>query len=242
MGKLRDLTGQRFGRLTAIKFVGHKRIGIRQTSQVLWLCKCDCGKETIKSSQYLKNGTVKSCGCLKIEICKSKSKHNLSTSRLYSVWSNMKDRCNNPKSTFYRYYGGQGISVCNEWQGENGSSNFINWALEHGYSENLTIERIDGSKGYSPNNCKWIPQSEQSRNRSNTHFITYKGETLTLSEWQDKLKIARETIRKFENEFDGRGDIAIYYLTTRKGTRISPKKFKEIKPLIIQKYNESEDK
>ena len=85
--------------------------------------------------------------------------HGLSKTRLYNIYSGMKQRCYNPNNQHYQWYGGKGITICNEWINDNGLQNFIDWALNHGYNENLTIDRIDNNQGYSPDNCQWVTQS-----------------------------------------------------------------------------------
>ncbi|MFY4844609.1 hypothetical protein ACOTVP_08730 [Aliarcobacter butzleri] len=121
--------------------------------------KCFCGKEFKTQVSQIKNGYTKSCGCNKN---KNKIKHNLSSHRLYNLWNLMINRCNNKKRKAYKDYGGRGIIVCEEW--ENDFIAFYNWSINNGYKENLTIDRVDNNKGYSPNNCRWVSRSIQSRN------------------------------------------------------------------------------
>lgn len=120
-------------------------------------------------------------------------------SRLNRIFRNMKNRCYNPKDSHYKFYGAKGIIVCNEWNNreivteENNSTKgylaFKEWALENGYKDNLTIDRIDVNKNYSPANCRWITIKEQNNNKTNNHYITYKGETKTLRQWCDTLNL-----------------------------------------------------
>ena len=126
--------------------------------------------------------------------------HGMYGTRLYRVWNGMKDRCLNPNSKDYRHYGGRGITICDEWKEPTA---FFNWALENGYREDLTIDRIDNDKGYCPNNCRWITNSEQQRNRGFNQNIEYKGETKCVSEWSRKTGIARQTIQnRLESGWD----------------------------------------
>ena len=118
----------------------------------------------------------------------------------------MKDRCYRNSCSNYCDYGGRGIKICDEWL--NDFSTFKEWALSNGYREGLTIERKDVNGDYCPENCCWIPKSEQAKNRRNSHFITYKGETKTLSDWSKELHIDRETVRLYEERF-GSGEKAI---------------------------------
>lgn len=111
-----------------------------------------------------------------------KPKHGYSTNRLYYKWHAMIDRCNYPKAVSYPRYGGRGITVISDWLKFN---NFLKWALENGYQEGLTIERLDNNKGYSPENCTWIERSKQTMNRRCTKWITAFGETKPLSYWEN---------------------------------------------------------
>ena len=112
--------------------------------------------------------------------------------RLYNIWLHMKDRCNNPNFKSYHNYGGRGISVCEEWA--NSYQNFREWSLENGYSDELTIDRIDVNGNYSPSNCRWLTRQEQSYNKRTNKIITYRDRTQTLTEWADELHINRNTL------------------------------------------------
>lgn len=189
MGKRIDLVGHRFGRLVVIKPMGHNSKG-----RALWLCKCDCGNERIINVECLKYGYSKSCGCLRAE-GNSKRTHGLSFSRLWRIHSQMKVRCYDKKSDAYKNYGARGITICDEWLGENGLKNFSEWAYSNGYSEKLTIDRKDNSKGYSPDNCRWTDRKTQNRNRRTNHFITYQGESKTIAEWSEVTGIKYHTLK-----------------------------------------------
>ena len=145
-----------------------------------FLCKCDCGNESIVRGSDLRSGNTKSCGKCKREW------HGDSASRLYNIWCHMKRRTENPQDAAYEDYGGRGIAVCDEW---NKYSAFKEWAISNGYNDSLTIERIDVNSGYYPSNCKWIPVNEQAKNRRSCHFITIKNETKCVSEWAKEFGI-----------------------------------------------------
>lgn len=162
-----DITGERFGKLTAIECVGHV-----EKSGYLWRCKCDCGNETVQLVKCLRSGNVKSCGCLRDEkIALVNMKHGKShKSRLYHVWTGMRDRCNNPNNTHFNSYGGRGICVCEEW---NDFPTFEAWAMASGYDPDAaygdcTIDRIDVNGNYEPSNCRWITLKEQFKNTQRT--------------------------------------------------------------------------
>ena len=159
MGKINDLTGQRFGRLVVTKECGRAN-----SRHVYWECKCDCGKITKCTGGNLKNGKMVSCGCYKNEnIASLNKKHGMRHTRPYRIWLNMKNRCLNPNSVRYEDYGGRGITVCDDWK--NDFMSFFNWAINNGYSDNLTIDRINNDGGYNPENCRWITIQDQAKNR-----------------------------------------------------------------------------
>lgn len=112
--------------------------------------------------------------------------------RLYAIWLRMRQRCNSPSDQKYSYYGGRGIRVCKEWNSD--YSSFRSWALENGYSEGLTLDRIDNDGDYHPDNCRWATRKEQANNRRSNHVLTLNGETKTLSEWMDATGINSLTI------------------------------------------------
>ena len=176
-----DITGQRFGRLIALRPTSRRELG-----KVVWLCQCDCGNTTFKTSNALKTGNVRSCGCLYKETRMGKLKHGMTGSRIYRIWKGMHNRCNNENGADFANYGGRGIRVCNEWSGEDGFKNFHDWSMKHGYVDYLTIDRIDVDGDYTPNNCRWTTQHEQTRNKRNTINITAHGKTMCLADWTAK--------------------------------------------------------
>ena len=123
-------------------------------------------------------------------------KHNMSDTRLYRIWASMKSRCYNKKHTAYHRYGGRGITVCGEWLTD--FSAFASWALESGYTDELSIDRINNDKGYSPENCRWVPLSsaEQQLGRANARVVEYNGEKKQLCEWAKELGLNYTTIRE----------------------------------------------
>lgn len=193
-----DITGQKFGRLTVIEF---SHIEKRKT---YWKCRCDCGKEIITRADGLKNGHTSSCGCYNKEILQNAThniKHGFSKKRIYHIWEDMKNRCYAERGEQYCNYGGRGISVCDEWLGEDGAKKFIKWAYANGYDENAqfgecTLDRIDVNGNYEPQNCRWVSAKKQANNTRKNLYISYMGETKTLAEWCEHLGLPYHTIKK----------------------------------------------
>jgi hypothetical protein len=152
-----DLTDSIFGRWVVVK-----RAGSDKDNKPTWLCKCECGNTRIVNGASLRRGDSTSCGCYLRDITTT---HGMYKSRLNKTYRGLKQRCYNPKNTRYPYYGGRGILMCDEWLGELGPVNFINWALENGYTDELSIDRIDNDGNYEPSNCRWVNQETQCRNR-----------------------------------------------------------------------------
>lgn len=191
--KIRNrLVGQRFGKLTVLDPTDMKNPG--KCGNIIWKCQCDCGNITYVQTCNLiakKNKTV-SCGCHRIE---KATKHGKAGEKIYKTWTAMKQRCVNENNKHYKDYGGRGITVCEEWAGENGFENFYNWSINNGYDEKLTIDRIDNNSGYRPDNCRWTTKRVQANNTRQNHYVTINGETHTLTEWAEIYKMNLETVR-----------------------------------------------
>lgn len=186
-GSPKDITGQRFGYLVAIK-LADPLITPREKKR-RWKCKCDCGNTAIVLQTNLIQGKQTSCGCKHFDRIRT---HGLARTRLYRIWRNMRTRCQNIKSPSYQDYGAKGISVCEEW---NNFEHFKDWALSNGYSEELTIDRIDYNGNYEPNNCRWATIKEQMNNKSDNIVIKCDGESHTLMEWHEITGIAYGTLK-----------------------------------------------
>lgn len=181
------IIGKTFNRLKVLKETNnperHKRFE----------CVCNCGNIIFTSLHKLKSGHTKSCGCLKTEKFKDRvTKHGFSSTRLYHIWYDMVGRCENSNYKNYHRYGGRGISVCNEWK------KFIvfrQWALSNGYSEKLTIDRLDNDGDYKPSNCRWATRKQQSKNRSNNNLITHNGITETITDAAKRYGLTTQSIK-----------------------------------------------
>lgn len=165
MGKMIDLTGKTFGRLTVLSPAPRPK-SVKNKSQY-WKCKCICQNEVVVNGNNLRCGNTTSCGCArKGRVIEANIKHRMSRTRLYEIHHDMKQRCYNPNKKIYKYYGGRGIKISPEWlDKENGFMNFYTWAMSHGYSDDLSIDRIDVDRGYSPDNCRWADYFTQANNR-----------------------------------------------------------------------------
>lgn len=175
---MKDYSGERFGRLTVLSF------SKKEKGRYFWVCKCDCGNIKEVCIRELKNGNTKSCGCLRKESPSRIKTNNMSNTRIHQIYHNMKSRCLNPKNTRYRDYGERGIKICDEWLGKYiGFNNFCKWAFDNGYSENLTLDRIDNNGNYCPDNCRWADTKTQRRNSRKIINITIGKDTKCLKDW-----------------------------------------------------------
>lgn len=176
--KYKDISGQKFGRLTAL----YRLNNYHDNKCTWWLCICECGNLTEVRYGNLKRGGTVSCGCYANEkLKKSHTKHGGYGSRIYATWQNMKSRCYYTLDKRYKDYGWRGITVCKEWKDD--FQAFYDWAMNNGYDDSLTIDRIDVNGNYSPDNCRWTTRKQQVRNRRNNRYFTINGETNCLSEW-----------------------------------------------------------
>jgi len=163
--KIEVVSGQKFNYLKVVKEVDSIKSGKHKIRMVL--CVCDCSNETIVRIQYLRSGHTKSCGCaVTRELLKHGKTHGLTGTRLHGIWAGMKARCYNKNRKSFKHYGAKGTIVCDDWMD---FKPFYEWATNNCYEDYLTIERIDPYGNYEPSNCKWIPKSEQGKNkRSNS--------------------------------------------------------------------------
>lgn len=179
-----NIIGQKFGKLLVLEKTNEKA---KNNGEYKYKCICDCGKKILVRGSNLKQGNSKSCGCSHSSSI-TKENH-----RLYIIYNNMKARCNNPKNVSYKNYGGRGIKVCDEWNKD--FNIFVKWALENGYKNNLTLDRINNNGNYEPSNCRWATKIEQANNMRTNRFITYNNETKTIAQWSRILKTSPQNLR-----------------------------------------------
>lgn len=185
-----DLTGKKFGRLTVIRQDGRDDYG-----RIKWLCECECGRISTIIGNLLKNGTTKSCGCLRSEEVKSHGiRHGMSRSNVYYDWCNMKARCSNPNLANYKNYGGRGISVCERWVDD--FQTFYDDVSELPYfgEDGYSLDRINNDGDYEPGNVRWADDVTQCNNTRRTILIEYDGRVLSLMEWARELGINHSTL------------------------------------------------
>lgn len=188
--------GDKYNRLTIIK-MGHIMVGIKTPKKhKCCVCKCDCGNYVgpIRLVSLL-NGDSMSCGCYQRELhSKQMKEKNLKhgcaqrgkQEHLYILWGAMKDRATNINRLDAKYYATKGITLYKDW---NDYEKFKEWALNNGYSEGMSIDRIDNSKGYNPENCHWIPLKDQNKNKTSNRVITINGKSQILSDWCRELNL-----------------------------------------------------
>ncbi len=180
--------GDKFNRLTSIKF-GYKD----ERSNQYWIFKCDCGIEKSIRVSNVKNGMVKSCGCLHKEIIKnvkSNLKHGMSRTKAYKSWASMKSRCFDKNNSSYKNYGSRGIKICKEWL------KFENFYNDMGdRPENKSLDRIKNNKGYYKENCRWATRKEQQNNTRYNYLIEYNGKVQNMKQWAEELNINYSTIQ-----------------------------------------------
>jgi hypothetical protein len=181
-----DLTGMRFDRLVAL---GRAPADGRR---IRWLCRCDCGNTATVSADVLRAGRQKSCGCWRREFERPNKTHGKRASRVYSVWNQMIQRCTNPNTKAYRYYGGRGITVCERWH-----TSFAAFLADMGEptTKRHSIDRIDNNGHYEPGNCRWATRAEQMSNKRSNHVLEHDGKAMTVAEWSRETGIPASLIR-----------------------------------------------
>ena len=174
--KQRDIKGQKFNKLTAICFEYRD-----EKHNHYWRFRCECGNKIVLRKNSVTSGNTTQCKQCSINSKKERAMtHGMTKTRLYREWAGIIQRCENPKDTSYKRYGKQGIAVCEEWHK---FEVFKDWAMANGYSDDLTIDRIDSNGNYEPSNCRWVDVVAQNNNQKTNVTFEYNGETHTLAEW-----------------------------------------------------------
>lgn len=174
-------SGVRYGRLVAVK-------PLRDADDTKWVCQCDCGVTLTVYSRQLRSGALKSCGCGPKG--RPRMNHGMADTRVYRIWKQMHQRCNNPKAEGYENYGGRGIRVCAEWD------DFADFFKDMGDPPtDTTLDRLDTNGMYQKSNCKWSTWREQHRNRRDNHLITAFGKTQCLTAWCEEKNIPVTTLK-----------------------------------------------
>lgn len=189
--KIKDLSGQRFGRLFVLGLDTQK-----DSRSAYWLCQCDCGNIKSVRGDSLQGGAIKSCGCLKREQDKvnlDRVIHHGTGTRIYNIWSGLFDRCNDMSTR----WGQKGIKVCDEWKD---FQVFRDWALSNGYKDNLTIDRKDNDGDYTPDNCRWADAITQARNRDSNINITFGNSTRCMTEWCEIFDLDYQIVNRRYHE------------------------------------------
>jgi len=184
--KLIDITGMKFGMLTVVERSEQNT----KSREAKWICLCSCGNTTVTRGSKLRNGTVKSCGCLqRIASIEANTTHNHSYSNTYKIWSNMIHRCENPNNRYYYNYGDRGITVCDEWHT---FENFLNDMGEK--PKGLTLDRMDNDGNYCKDNCEWTTMRSQSNNTRRNVYIEFDGKRQTIAQWARELNIGYDRL------------------------------------------------
>lgn len=191
---MEDIIGKKFGYLTVKEYVGYKN------RHPFYKVVCDCGTEKDVDYWSLMRGHSRSCGCLHRKMVGDMArKHGESKTRLFKIWCGIKKRCLDQNSSRYSYYGGRGIKICDEWK--NDFIPFRDWAKANGYTDELTIDRIDVNGDYSPENCRWATKEQQANNTRSNHYLEYKGIRRSMMEWCKILGLNYSTIRGRINSY-----------------------------------------
>lgn len=183
------LTGQKIKMFTVLELSNEKDKNGRKK----WKCQCECGNiRYILAQDLMRENGQKSCGCTSIQRIKdARTTHGMSKTRLYDIWDAMKGRCKNPKRTNFHDYGGRGIKVCDEWCE---FENFMEWALKNGYTDDLSIDRIDFNGNYEPTNCQWVTQKAQMNNTRRTKTLSFDGKIMSMNLWAEEKGIKKRTL------------------------------------------------
>jgi hypothetical protein len=182
-----NLTGRKFGKLTALRREG-TRVGPKGATRPLWLVRCDCGQEKVVVGANLRSGQTTSCGC-------SQRKHGMYGTAEYTTWKSMFQRCFNPKTERFPSYGGRGITVCGRWMGDGGFQRFLE-DMGRRPSPDHSLDRIDANGNYEPGNCRWATTVEQARNKRTSRVLVVNGESATIAGWAARAGLGASTVKE----------------------------------------------
>lgn len=189
-----DLTGNRYGRLIVIKEAEPEKRKDGLGTKRRWECLCDCGNTIITKQELLVSGSTKSCGCLNNDTRHRKNPDAITNKypRLFRIWQGIKNRCNRPNDQHHKNYYDKGVKVCKEWN--DSFHAFLEWSLQNGYADNLTIDRIDTTGNYEPTNCRWNTNKEQQSNKRTNIKYEIDGEMLTIPQIAERYNIKEVTL------------------------------------------------
>lgn len=202
---IKNMADQRFGKLVA-KTIAFSKNGL------YWNCVCDCGVRFVARGTSIRYGSTQSCGCGSLD----QARRNMAsyhmrydtglgpTARiLKDLYRNMLDRCNNPANKRYYCYGGRGVSVCSLWSSSSGRRLFYEWCMCNGWRKGLELDRRDVNGNYEPSNCRFVDDFTQANNKTDNHYVTWNGETLTITEWARKIGVRPQAlIHRFTRHWD----------------------------------------
>ena len=184
------VAGAKYGDLTVLR-----REGTDHRGEATWRCACACGSECVSKSYALRRGVTTHCGCMKNKHISDANNKNLgNTPSLRYAWTNMKTRCNNPRYPLYHRYGGRGIRVCDAWQ--NSFEEFLRWAYRAGWTQGLSLDRIDNDKGYSPENCRFVTAQAQANNRCTSKIVEAFGAKESLANVARRYGVPYEKLQR----------------------------------------------
>lgn len=207
-GRFDNIEGRRYGRLLVLERAE------AQYGLTTWLCRCDCGNETVVTACNLKKGHTKSCGCYRRDL---PTKHGEASghrkTKEYVAWTHAKARCHNPKHPYYQWYGARGISMCPEWR-----EDYSKFLADMGpRPEGCSLDRVNNDGNYEPGNCRWVSMKEQSRNKRSNIVITFEGQEMIASDWEKKFGVRKDYISKRLRNGMNMKDIVIEILKTSGG-------------------------
>lgn len=186
-----DISGHTYGRWTVLT------VSFRKNKHEHWLCRCSCGTERYVTTNSLRRGNSKSCGCYNLEVARSRAIHGATRNNRftpeYQSWQDMKKRCGNPNNRYYHNYGGRGIKVCERW-----TLSFTHFLQDMGLrpSPKHTVERKDNDGNYEPSNCTWETRLRQNNNRRDNFMVTHSGITMTGRDWERQLGLPKDIVRQ----------------------------------------------